>query len=340
MKNMRLFLLFGTSLVMVLLNLCSVRAEAPRRAKIVFTATRDGNAEIYTMNTDGSRQVRLTNHPGDDFDPTWSPTGEHIAFVSERDHQGLYDIYLMDAGGQNVRRAFSELDYRTAPTWSPDGEKIAYHTYSPVPDWAVYFNTIDGGEAERVAEVGIHPSGFPAWSPDGTEIAFSSSSSSIRAAPRLGLVPIEWHIGVINLKTGEKEILPLKINGGALRYPAWSPDGKKLAFSWWKRDGKKPGIYTVNRNGKRAKEIVKNAIGMLAWSPDGKELLYKKTIGGQKQLFKIDLHSLSKTPLALLGPTTRHGQNTGWDWFDPQVLPVSPKPHLLTTAWAKMKTTD
>ena len=47
---------------------------------------------------------------------------------------------------------------------------------------------------------------------------------------------------------------------------------------------------------------------MLAWSPDGKELLYKKTIGGQKQLFKIDLHSLSKTPLALLGPTTRHGQ--------------------------------
>ena len=106
----------------------------------------------------------------------------------------------MDAGGQNVRRAFSELDYRTAPTWSPDGEKIAYHTYSPVPDWAVYFNTIDGGEAERVAEVGIHPSGFPAWSPDGTEIAFSSSSSSIPAAPRLGLVPIEWHIGVIQPK--------------------------------------------------------------------------------------------------------------------------------------------
>ena len=307
------------------------------RAKIVFTATRDGNAEIYMMNTDGSEQVRLTNHPGDDFDPTWSPTGEHIAFVSEREHEGLYDIYLMDPNGRNIRRAFSELEYRTAPTWSPDGEKIAYHTYSPVPDWAVYFNTIDGGKAERVAEVGEkHLSGFPAWSPDGTEIAFSSV---MPVAPRPGAVPLEWRIWTVNLKTHEKEMLPLKMRGGDMGYPAWSPDGKKLAFSWRERDGKL-GIYTVNRNGRRADEIVRNTTGMLAWSPNGKELVYKKTGGGQKQLMKIDLDSGIKTVLALLGPTTRHGQNTGWDWFDPGILPVSPKPELLTTIWAKMKTTD
>lgn len=39
-------------------------------AKIVFTSTRDGNVEIYVMSADWSEQVRLTNHPGDDSDPT------------------------------------------------------------------------------------------------------------------------------------------------------------------------------------------------------------------------------------------------------------------------------
>ena len=338
MKNIRLPFLLTTSMILVFSNLLSIWAEAPKRAKIVYTSNRHGNAEIYIMNADGSQQVRLTNHPGNDFDPTWSPTGEHIAFVSEREHEGLHDIYLMDPDGGNIRRAFSVLDYRTAPTWAPDGKKIAYHTYSPVPDWAVYFNTIDRGNAERVAEVGKYPNGFPAWSPDGTEIAFIGT---MRGAPLAdGAIPIEQRIWIMNLQTGEKEALPVKIRKGSLRYPAWSPDGKKLAFSWWKRDGNDRGIYIANRNGKNLEEIVGNAFSKLAWSPDGQELLYRKTVDGQKQLLKINLHSRISTPLAPLGPTIRHGRNTGSDWFDPQIYPVSLKPHLITTTWGKIKNED
>lgn len=327
MKIMRLSLLFSTSLVLVFSNLFNISAEAPRRAKIVFTSTRNGNAEIYVMNADGSEEIRLTHHPRDDFDPTWSPTGEHIAFVSERDHEGLYDIYLMDADGKNIRRAFDDLDYRTAPTWSPNGRKIAYHTYSPKPDWAVYANTLGGGEAERIAESGIHPGGFPAWSPDGNEIAF------------IGGEPTERRIRIINLKTHDQETLLPKIEGSDMHYPVWSPDGKKLAFAMRRRD-REPGIYIIHRDGKKCEEIVENAFGTLAWSPDGKELLYRKTVGGAKLLFKIDLDSRTETPLARLGPTIRHGQNTGWDWFDPKVLSVFPQPQLLTTMWGKMKIRD
>ncbi len=328
-------ILLTTSLILVFSNLFSVWAEAPKRAKIVYTSNRHGNAEIYIMNADGSEQLRLTNHPGNDSDPIWSPTGEHIAFVSEREHVGLHDIYLMDPDGGNIRRAFSELDYRTAPTWSPDGKKIAYHTYSPVPDWAVYCDTISRGNAERIIEVGKYPNGFPAWSPDGTEMAFIGT---MRGAPLPdGAIPIEQRIWIINLQTGKKEALPVKIKKGSLRYPAWSPDGKKLAFAWRKRDGEKPGIYIVNRDGKKLKRIVNNTFGMVAWSPDGNELLYRKTVDGQKQLLKIDLNARIGTPLAPLGPTIRHGRNTGWDWFDPKIYPVSPKPHLLTTTLGKIK---
>ena len=325
MKTMRLYLLFSTSLVLVFSNLFNIGAEAPRRAKIVFTSARNTNAEIYIMNADGSQQIRLTHHPGEDFDPTWSPTGEHIAFVSERDHDGLYDIYLMDADGKNIRRAFNDLDYRTAPTWSPDGKQIAYHTYSTVPDWAVYTKPLGGGEAERIAESGMYPGGFPAWSPDGTEVAFTG-----------GKWPAEWYIRIINLQTRKQETLLPEIQGSNMRYPAWSPDGKKLAFAMWKGGGE-PSIYIVNRDGKNLEKIVENALKAPTWSPDGKALLYRKTVDGQRLLLKIDLDSRIETPLARFGPLNSNARNAGWDWFDPKALPVSPKPQLLTTVWGQMK---
>ena len=125
-----------------------------------------------------------------------------------------------------------------------------------------------------------------------------------------------------------------------MRNPAWSPDGKKLAFYWWKRDENVPYIYTVNRDGKNLEKIVENVSRMVAWSPNGKELLYRKTVDGKKQLLKINLDTRISTPLALVGPTTRHGQNTGWDWYDPKGLSVLPQPQLLTTIWGKIKIQD
>lgn len=50
MKTMRLYLLFSTSLILVFSNLFNIGAEAPRRAKIVFTSARNTNAEIYIVN--------------------------------------------------------------------------------------------------------------------------------------------------------------------------------------------------------------------------------------------------------------------------------------------------
>lgn len=323
MKRLYFYLSCYIGFTLLCLSVCPVSAQAPKRAKIVFTSARNSNAEIYIMNTDGSQQIRLTHHPGEDFDPAWSPTGEHIAFVSERDHEGLYDIYLMDPDGKNIRRAFDDLEYRTAPAWSPDDQKIAYHTHSPVPDWAVYAKPLGGGEAERIAESGMYPGGFPAWSPDGTEIAFTSNS------------PAEWRIQIINLITRQQETVLPEIQRD-MRYPAWSPDGKKLAFAMWKRD-QEPGIYIFDRHSKKLDKIVENAFKAPTWSPDGKALLYEKIVVDQRLLLKIDLDSRTETPLARSGPLNSHGKNTGWDWFDPKILPVSPMPQLLTAVWGEIK---
>ncbi|HJS53078.1 MAG TPA: hypothetical protein VJ765_01000, partial [Chitinophagaceae bacterium] len=74
--------------------------------KIVFVSARDGNNEIYTSNTDGSNITRLTNDPGYDDQPAWSPDGTRIAFISSR--TGESELYIMNADGSNLmQRTFS-----------------------------------------------------------------------------------------------------------------------------------------------------------------------------------------------------------------------------------------
>ena len=41
--------------------------------------------DIWVMNADGSAQTNLTNTPGNDLNPTWSPDGTRLAFDSDRD---------------------------------------------------------------------------------------------------------------------------------------------------------------------------------------------------------------------------------------------------------------
>ena len=54
-------------LLSTLVLLVNVEAQAPRKAQIAFVSDRDGNGEIYLMDTDGKNQRNLTNHPADDF---------------------------------------------------------------------------------------------------------------------------------------------------------------------------------------------------------------------------------------------------------------------------------
>ena len=339
---MRVVLIFSMILLMLMCGgMFEVLAKAPTTPKILFTSTRDGNREVYMMNPDGSEQVNLTQHPATDLDAVWSPTGEQILFVSDRQGTRVRDLYLMDADGTNVRRVFKRKikAWRGTATWSPDGKQFAYGS----ADWdrlkfGLYLATFGEEDAERL------PYGdSPAWSPDGSEIACSE--------PR----QLGYRLTFINVRTrAVEQPLPNK----ALRWQfesSWSAVGDRLALSGIKhpkpvildRDlhnawKDKQSIFIVNRDGTGLRQLVEEAgpdAATPVLSPDGEEVIYTQEINGRLQIFKIDVNSGLRTQLTHVRGPFRQA-NSGGDWFDPAyayALPVSPQPTLLTTTWGELK---
>ncbi len=332
---MRLKLIFSLILLVLICgDMFQVFSEGPTTPKILFTSSRDGNTEVYMMNPDGSEQVNLTQHPADDMSAVWSPSGEQILFVSDRQGTRVRDLYVMDPDGANVRRVFKKkiTAWRTTPTWSPDGKQFAYISTDRIRiKSGLYLGTLGEEDGELL------PYGkSPAWSPDGSEIACSKPHQ------------FGSRLTFLNVRTRDREQpLPDKVLRWQ-RHPSWSAGGDKLVISGNKHPlpvvldralhnawADKYGIYIVNRDGTGLRQLLEEAgsdARLPVLSPDGSEVVYTQEINGQLQIFKIDVNSGVRTQL------THVGWNADADWFDPAyALPVSPQPHLLTTTWGKMK---
>jgi TolB protein len=87
--------------------------------QIAFTSERDGNFEVYAIDTDGSNLTQLTENPAEDDVPAWSPDGTKITFYSDRD--GNFEVYVMDADGSNQTRLTDNPAADAVPEWSPVG---------------------------------------------------------------------------------------------------------------------------------------------------------------------------------------------------------------------------
>jgi hypothetical protein len=91
---------------------------SPDGSKIVFQSFRDGQSEIYVMNSDGTAQTRLTNNPALDTAPAWSPDGTKILFTSTRDNPMSPSLYVMNADGSSPTLVTTGSDgvWRTLPS--------------------------------------------------------------------------------------------------------------------------------------------------------------------------------------------------------------------------------
>ena len=88
---------------------------APDGSWIVFDSEKDGNTDIFIMDTKGGNVKRLTTDPAHDTDPCWSPDGKKIAFVSDRDQNN--EIYVMNVDGTNQVNITNNPSDDRDPAW-------------------------------------------------------------------------------------------------------------------------------------------------------------------------------------------------------------------------------
>jgi Tol biopolymer transport system component len=105
---------------------------SPTAARVAFVSARDGapdaadprdwNEEVYVVGADGRSVKRLTRIPGNDhWPPSWSPTGDRLAFTSDGCSQRDADIYITDLTGSRILNLTNHPSWDLFPAWRPTG---------------------------------------------------------------------------------------------------------------------------------------------------------------------------------------------------------------------------
>jgi hypothetical protein len=297
----------GIVSVIVLVAVVPPLAVANENGRIAYQmslgteANPDGRQQRAIFAT-GSRQLTFPPPGSTDFNPVWSPDGEHVAFTRLSDYRLVGDsfrdylIQIVSKDGTGLRSVissdvFGESAIIGSPTWSGDGQRLAFAVKNDArtTDYGIWTIGSDGTGLTQVVQeyhqpaINNPPDPFPdkpAWSPVTNEIAYICY---FRTGSNLGLRP---DLCVVNADTRSRRTIAIDGPPGTTRgeifiFPDdvgtgggganWSPDGENLIFTVRYADNQAVThneIFTVNRNGTGLTQITNSPNKVCSVRPD------------------------------------------------------------------------
>ena len=288
---------------------------SPDGQTIVF----DLLGDLYTLPIAGGEARRIVGGMSFESQPTWSPDGKTIAFLSDR--TGVENLWVADADGGNPRavskdgRTNDRPQIMASPAWTPDGQYIVVSKARP-PDpgtfW-LYMYHRDGGAGVRVGAppppqrapdaTGPPPPPPPnrlgaVVSPDGRFVYYAQRTGTFTYNARFPL----WQVYRHDRETGEAAQVT-NAQGSAMR-PVLSPDGKWLVFAT--RHKTDTGLrirnletgaerwlaYPVTRDDQESRAS-RDTMPRYDFMPDGRSIVVP--VAGKLQ--RIDIETGAATPI-------------------------------------------
>jgi len=244
--------------------------------------------------------IPFTSFPASEFDPSFSPDGNQIAFAWNGGGEKNFDIYVKLIGTDTPLRLTSHPGDDRFPVWSPDGRHIAFLRLAPKQTLLLIpalggaervLNTPASGDSPLVGD-GL------SWSPDGKSLAFSEKNSP--QAP--------FSIYLVSLESLEKRKLTSPHSGthGDIS-PSISPDGKTLAFIRF-HSSTSSELYLVPSAGGEPIRVTSDNrwINSCTWTQDGREIVFASNRAGNLSLWRIPAQGGAPERLAA------GGENTAW----------------------------
>jgi len=298
-----------------------------------------GRRTIWVVDTDGGNHRPLVSGQGNYSSPRWSPSGDRLAYLSNRDGKTQLFVQWLD-GGETAKITTLPQSPRSI-VWSPDGTQIAFTRFVPAKpptlaempakpkgaEWAepatvvdrmtfrrdgggylptgnnqVFVVPADGGTPRQMT-FGEYPiSGSVSWMPDSQSIIFSSNRrENVEYQPR------QNDLFAASIANGE--ITQMTDHAGPESNPAVSPNGRYLAYTSAAdtRQGYNRAVLKIKdlRTGESRSltASLDRSVSDVQWASDSKALWVSYNDLGMNRVAQVDLKGELKQSDIVLGGT-------------------------------------
>jgi Tol biopolymer transport system component/DNA-binding winged helix-turn-helix (wHTH) protein len=237
-----------------------------RDGRIIYTSNANGDDDLWITSADGSDQHPLTKRARVNWQPTVSPDGRYVAFLSDR--AGAPHIWRLDFESKEAVQ-LTHGQGESNPTFSPDGSWLIYAGIA-ANKYVIWKARADGSQAQQLTK---HSSIRPTVSPDGRWIAYWYQDDQPNSPWRIAIIPIEGGVP-IKIFDLPPSAAHRGFFGGFFFRARWSPDGTSISYID-EKDGVS-NIWAQPLDGgppRRLTDFTSNLIFDFDWSPDGERLV-------------------------------------------------------------------